>query len=245
MRFLIPSAEFCIVNLFMGFLKFILKKILMKKIITLLLLTLISVSLNAQLVPSIWKGTIKGDNPRNVLLDFRKDTLVLLSLSDSAIEETMTYSIKDSDIILRKIEGQSDCDNTTPGKYRFTLRGNSLSIKLVSDPCEDRSSALENTKWQKWKNHPEVHVAESILKQYVGEYEFDAGHHIFISLENGRLQAFGPNNNLPKSTLYAESRSKFFLKVAGVEIDFVRNDQGNVIKFISHEEEDHELKKIK
>jgi hypothetical protein len=33
--------------------------------------------------------------------------------------------------------------------------------------------------------------------------------------------------------------------LAGVEFDFVKDANGKVIKFISHEEEDHDVKKIK
>jgi hypothetical protein len=217
----------------------------MNKIILLLFLSLTRISSIAQLSHTIWKGVVRGDNPRSVLLGFRKDTAVLLTIYDSSVVESMTYSVKDSTLILKKLEGQSDCDNSSIGKYKFWVRGSVLNIKLIEDPCEDRSSAIDDTKWQKWKAHPEVKVDESILKQYVGEYEFDAGHHIFISLENGRLQAEGPENNLPKSTLYAESDTRFFLKIAGVEIDFVKNSRGEVTEFISHEEQDHELKKIK
>lgn len=217
----------------------------MNKVIILLLLSLPSFPLFAQLKNTRWKGTIHGDKPRNVILDFHKDSVALYTVSDSSIVERMTYSVKDGVIILDKIDGQSDCDNNVTGKYRFEIKGGILYIKLLADPCGDRSSALDSTKWFKWKNHAEVKVNESILKQYVGEYAFDAGHHIIISLENGRLQAEGPNNNLPKSTLFAESNTKFFLKVAGVEIDFVKDSKGEVTKFISREEKDYELKKIK
>jgi hypothetical protein len=217
----------------------------MKKVIILLLLSLPSFSLLAQLGNSRWKGTIRGDEPRNVILDFHKDSLSVYTISDSSMVETMTYSAKDGVLALKKIEGQSDCDNSVIGKYGFEIKGDIMYVKLLEDPCNDRSFALDTTKWFRWKDHPEVKVNESVLKQYVGEYEFDAGHHIIITLENGRLQAEGPNNNLPKSTLYAESDSKFFLKIAGVEIDFVKNSKGEVIKLISHENEDYELKKIK
>ncbi len=210
-----------------------------------LLLSLPSFSLFAQLKNSRWKGTIRGDNPRNVILDFRKDTVAVYTISDSSIVETMTYSAKDGVIVLQKIDGQSDCDNNVIGKYHFEIKAEVLYIRLLADPCDDRSSALDTTKWFRWKDHPEVNVDASILKKYVGEYEFDPGHRIIITLENGRLQAEGPNNNLPKSTLYAESNTKFFLKVAGVEIDFVKDSKGEVTKFISHEEKDYELKKIK
>lgn len=217
----------------------------MKNFVFALLLIMISFSLAAQIQNTKWKATIHGDNPRNVIMDFHKDSVSLFAISDGSLVESMTYSVKDGVISLLKIDGQSDCDNVGVGKYRFRIENGLMYLKLLSDPCPDRSSAIDSTKWFRWKNHPEVKVSASVLKQYVGEYEFDAGHHLLITLENGRLQIEGPNSNLPKSPLYPESDTRFFLKVAGVELDFVKNSKGEVVKMISHEENDYELKKIK
>ena len=131
------------------------------------------------------------------------------------------------------------------GKYEFTQRKDSLFVKLISDLCDDRSSAFNETKWTKWKDYPEAKVDESILKQYVGVYELDASHQVTVGFENGRLYLESATNNLPKSTIYAISKTKFFVKVAATELDFVKDSNGKVIKFITHEEKDYELKKIK
>ena len=217
----------------------------MKKILFILLTTIVSASAFAQLQHTRWKGTIKGDNPRNVILDFKKDTVVLYTVSDSEIVETMIYTASNATFTVQKIEGQSDCDNATPGKYGFEIKADKMLIKLIIDVCSDRSSALDTTKWTKWKDHPEVKVSENVLKQYVGVYEFNPQHQLTITLENGRLFIEGPSNNLPKSPLIPESNTKFFLKIAGVEFDFVKDASGKVIKFISHEEQDYDVKKIK
>src|ERR1700722_8849712 len=217
----------------------------MKTFIFILFATIASASSFAQLQNTSWIGTIKGDNPRNAILGFKKDTVILYTVSDSEIVERMTYTLSGTTFTVKKIDGQSDCDNTTPGKYGFVIKDGKMLVKLFSDACNDRSSALDTTKWRKWENHPEVKVNENILKQYVGVYEFNPQHHLNITLENGRLYIEGPNNNLPKSPLISESNTKFFLKLAGVEFDFVKDANGKVIKFISHEEEDHDVKKIK
>jgi hypothetical protein len=217
----------------------------MKTIIFILFATIASASSFGQLQNTSWIGTLKGDNPRNAILSFKKDTLIVYTVSDSEVVERMTYTTNGLTFTVKKIDGQSDCDNTTPGKYGFALKDGKMNVKLVSDACNDRSSALDITKWRKWKAHPEVKVSETILKQYVGVYEFDPQHHLNITLENGKLYIEGPNNNLPKSPLVSESNTKFFLKLAGVEFDFVKDANGKVTKFISHEEEDHDVKKIK
>jgi len=84
-----------------------------------------------------------------------------------------------------------------------------------------------------------------LLKQYAGVYGLDPAHPITISLEQGILYAEGPNNGLPKSPFSAITESKFLLRVAGVEMDFIKDEKGNVIKIISHEDKDYELKRMK
>jgi hypothetical protein len=217
----------------------------MKKLIFIPLISLFSFSLSAQLKNTRWKGTIKGDNSRNVILDFKKDTVTIYTVSDSEIVEIMTYSMNETSFTVNKVTGQSDCDNNTPGKYRFTIKSDKMSIALIKDACYDRSSALDTTKWTRWKDHPAVTLDAKTLEQYVGVYEFNPQHQLNITLENGKLYIEGPNNNLPKSPLTPESRTRFFLRVAGVELDFVKDAAGKVVKLISHEENDYELKKIK
>ena len=64
----------------------------------------------------------------------------------------MTYFANGNTFTIKKIKGQSDCDNTTPGKYGFQIKGDKMLIKLVSDACYDRSSALDITNWTKQKD---------------------------------------------------------------------------------------------
>ena len=124
----------------------------MKKIIFILLATFILKPAFAQLKNTRWEGAIKGDNPRNAILDFEKDTLILYAASTNEIVETMKYTSNGKAFTVKKIEGHSDCDNTTPGKYGFEINGDKMLIKLISDVCNDRSSALETTNWTKLKS---------------------------------------------------------------------------------------------
>lgn len=205
--------------------------------------SIFSSSLFAQLDNTRWKATLIIDEPVNVIFDFKKDILSLYTVADSTMIETMNYTKDDTSFTLTKIDGQSDCDNSTPGKYRFKIKNGKMEINMISDGCYDRSSVIDNTTWTKWKEPVEVKVNDAVLKQYVGVYELDDAHPISVTFEGGRLYAEGPNNGLPKSPLIAESNTKFFLRIAGVEWDFIKD--GNVVKLISHEEKDYELKKIK
>lgn len=198
----------------------------------------------AQLENTRWKTTLQIDGQVNTLMDFRRDTILIYTVADSSIIERMTYTSDDTSLTLVKIDGQSDCYKK-PGKYRFTITGDNLLLKLLADDCYDRYSVIQNTSWKKWKDYPGIIVPEAILKTYIGVYAFDESHPITISLNNGVLYAEGPNNGLPKSPFTPVTQSKFFLRIAGVEMDFVTDVNGKVVKMISHEETDHELKKIK
>jgi hypothetical protein len=125
----------------------------MKKIIFILLATFLLKPAIAQLKNTRWEAAIKGDNPRNTILDFKKDTVILYAASNNEIVETMTYTVSGHTFTVKKIEGQSDCDNTTPGRYGFEIKGDKMLIKLISDVCNDRSSALDITTWTKMKGY--------------------------------------------------------------------------------------------
>jgi len=217
----------------------------MKKIIFILITAFTAGSIHAQLPNTQWKARINTGATINVVFDFKKDTCSIYNIADSSIIETMSYNVNDTAFTVHKIDGQSDCEASTIGKYRFEIKDGALYIRLLTDDCDDRSSVLDNTKWVPWKIPQEVKVDESVLKQRVGVYQLDEAHPIYITLEDGRLYVTGPNNQLPKSPLLAESDTKFFLKIAAVEFDFVKDANGNVIKLISHEEKDYELKKVK
>ena len=217
----------------------------MKTNIIFIILSMFTTTLFAQLENTRWKTKLIIDNLINVIFDFKKDTASVYNLADSNVIETMSYTANDSSFTLLKIDGQSDCDNSTPGKYSFTIKNDSIFMKMISDDCDDRSSVINNTGWKKWIEHTDVKIDDDVLKQYAGVYELDKAHSITISFENEHLYAESPDNRLPKSILTAESNNRFYLRIADVEFDFVRDANGNFVKFIFHEEKDYELKKIK
>ena len=79
----------------------------------------------------------------------------------------------------------------------------------------------------------EVAVAPAILEKYVGTYELTPDFSIVMTVENGHLmtQATGQ----PKFPLFAESETKFFLKVVDAEVEFVKNYKGEVDSLILHQ----------
>jgi len=121
----------------------------MKKITIFLLLAFAAITTNAQLAKTKWKGTLQLDNPVDVVFDFGKDSLTVYTAAENAGLETMTYSAKDAVLAINKAYGQSDCDGTMTGKYKFEIKNDEMTLVLISDDCANRSAVLNNTKWKK------------------------------------------------------------------------------------------------
>jgi len=54
-----------------------------------------------------------------------------------------------------------------------------------------------------------------------------------ITLENGQLMAQATGQS--KFALFAESETRFFLKVVDAQIEFFRNDKGEVTHLVLHQ----------
>ena len=70
-------------------------------------------------------------------------------------------------------------------------------------------------------------------ESYVGEYELAPNQIITISVEDGKLM--GAPTGKPKAELFPTSATEFYLKVADVQITFVKTEQGVVTQLILHE----------
>ena len=123
----------------------------MKKFVFILSLVITSVSLSAQLAGSKWKGTLQGDNPQEVVFEFRKDSAVVYTTAENSHVETMTYTVKDNVLTLIKAHGISDCDGG-PGKYSITIEKDTMTMKRSEDNCGDRVEAIDGVKWVRMKS---------------------------------------------------------------------------------------------
>ncbi len=79
----------------------------------------------------------------------------------------------------------------------------------------------------------EIVIEATVLKNYVGQYELSPQFSIVVTLEAGALfiQATGQS----KFPVFAESSSKFFLKVVDAQISFQRDEVGAVTGLILHQ----------
>ncbi|MDR3675881.1 MAG: serine hydrolase, partial [Acidobacteriota bacterium] len=84
-----------------------------------------------------------------------------------------------------------------------------------------------------------ITVPEKILAEYVGTYELSPGLTLVVTLENGQLMALATGQ--PKLPIFAESETMFFLKVVDAEIQFFKNEKGEVTHLVLHQG-GHEIK---
>ncbi len=78
-----------------------------------------------------------------------------------------------------------------------------------------------------------VPVASEILKSYIGSYEITPQFQIEVSLDGEQLGAQATGQ--PKFNLYAESDTKFFLKVVDAQVEFKKDSTGNIEKLILYQ----------
>ena len=120
-----------------------------KKIFFLLFLSLAAFAGKAQFKNTKWKATLQLQELTDAIFDFRTDTLRAILVADSSVLETMTYTVQGDALKLKRVSGQSGCDNETVGVYHFKITNNQLSLSLADDPCNERSPVLDHTTWAK------------------------------------------------------------------------------------------------
>lgn len=79
----------------------------------------------------------------------------------------------------------------------------------------------------------EINLPRETLAKYAGSYELTPTITLLITVEDGRLMSQA--NQQPKRTLFAESDGMFFRKDANVQIEFVKNDKGEITGLVVHQ----------
>lgn len=112
-----------------------------------------------------------------------------------------------------------DTTDTGPLRLNF-LTNNDGSIGSVRMKIE---GALDHP--IEFEHEPsEMTLTDDILEKYVGVYELQPGFDITITLEDGHLMSQATGQS--KVELFAESETKFFLKVVEAQVEFVEEEDG-------------------
>jgi hypothetical protein len=117
----------------------------MKTVLLCVVFMIVATAAKAQLANTKWSGLMNVPTQQNVILDFKTDTVkMILPDNDGYVGETMLYSVKDSVITLKKVDGNSPCDQSA-FTLTYAIKGNQLFVKTLSDVCEDRKNAWPAT----------------------------------------------------------------------------------------------------
>lgn len=117
-------------------------------------------------------------------------------------------------------------------RVRF-VREKSGSKKVVQAIVSDRTSA--DNMWVKTDKplpsaRPEMQLPEADLEKFIGEYELMPGFNIVVSREGTQL--FCQATGQPRFEVFAESPTRFFLKVVAAAIEFYPDEKGVVSKMV-------------
>lgn len=125
----------------------------------------------------------------------------------------------------------------------ITVLSNANSSKM-DQVGRDVKSILFNKPYKLPEPYITVEVDSAILKKYVGEYELSPTFKITISLIGGNLKAQATGQ--PQFDLFAKTETIFFLKVVDAQVEFVKDDQGEISSLILHQNGAHQpAKKVK
>ncbi|MBI3681688.1 MAG: serine hydrolase [Acidobacteria bacterium] len=76
------------------------------------------------------------------------------------------------------------------------------------------------------RERKEITLDSRILSQYTGAYEVVPAFQLAITVDGGRI--FTQATNQPRLEIFAESETKFFLKAVDAQIEFVKDESGQV-----------------
>ena len=120
-----------------------------------------------------------------------------------------------------------------------TANGNSIIPEIVNSIAKVYGfKDLNHSKIMKT-----VAVADAVLQSYTGQYELQPNFILNITREGSKL--FVLPTGQEKLELFPESESKFFLKPVDAEVEFVKDDKGQVIKLVLLQNGAHDAKKVK
>lgn len=122
---------------------------MMNKMLSTTIAVFMICTVNAQFSNTKWKGVLDINGGMNVVFLFKSDTLNVVNAYDNSSLETMKYAVNGKVITLQKLYGQSQCDESALGKYKYAIVKNEMKLSLISDDCYDRSNAVATLKLKK------------------------------------------------------------------------------------------------
>ncbi len=105
------------------------------------LLSFLGNAVHAQLDGSRWTVSANSLRIQPYTLEFSGDSAILRS-KDSTVFEKMSFKSDHGKLTFQKGIGSTECSTEDIALYDFKMVGPNMEIRLVSDPCGQRSGAL-------------------------------------------------------------------------------------------------------
>ena len=128
-------------------------------------------------------------------------------------------------------------------KDMFFFPNSVTTLEFQRDAQNKISRVISNERidvivWNKTNKLPpgpknEITVSESILSLYTGNYQITPAFALTITKEGTRL--FAQATGQGKNEIFAESESKFFLKVVDAQVEFFKDENGQFNKLILYQ----------
>lgn len=87
-----------------------------------------------------------------------------------------------------------------------------------------------------------IALTEKDLQSYTGKYQLAPDFILAITREGDKLYGKVPGKN--KLILFPETESKFYINLEDIEIEFIKDDKGEVVKAMVYENGPHDAKKM-
>ncbi len=113
----------------------------MKNAILFFGLFLITLSVNAQLAGTKWKGKVNIPNSTEVIFDFKKDVANVTTLTGMPVE-SCSYTIKADTITFKKVSGGSPCPVNSVFTVQYAVKDDAMTINPLTDDCEGRKDSF-------------------------------------------------------------------------------------------------------
>jgi CubicO group peptidase (beta-lactamase class C family) len=157
--------------------------------------------------------------------------------------------------ILRKFDSEMIWHNGGSGGYHSFIgfdKKNRKGVVVLSNSANDIDdigrhlliSQYPLAKVEPAKEHKAIQLAANVLDAYAGEYQLVPGFSLVFTREGDKF--FMQPTGQSKTEIFPESESDFFLVVADIQVTFVKDDKGQVIEAVLHQNgRNQTAKKIK
>lgn len=152
-----------------------------------------------------------------------------------------TISIQDNKLYSQRSGGKLNLIKAYQ-KDRFFFDNSFTTLEFIRDAgnriislnTDDRGKTETWTRTDKQiVARKEVKVPQAVLDTYTGSYQIGPGFTISVTREGDRMYTQGTGQS--KVEIFAESEIRFFLKIVDAQLEFVKDDTGNVTKLILYQ----------